>query len=472
MIRWLLRIGASVFYRQIEVVGQEHVPAEGGVLFAGNHPNSLLDPVLVIAFTGRVVRFAAKDTLFRSRVLRFFLDGVGAVPIARRADHAAGTLDNAGAFDRLMDVLAGGSAVGIFPEGLSHDEAHLSRLKTGAARLAFGAAARHPGAPLCVVPVGLTYVRRRRFRSRALIQLGPPIRVDGERLDTWRADERAAVQALTSDIEGGLRALTVNAEDWDTVRVLDGVRRLYQPARMPLEVRTELARRFNEVYPRVKEDPDVAATFAAVRAWLDRLREARLTDRDLQRAATGAPPPDGAERSALGPGDAARRLGHHALLLLVWLPLAIPGAVIHLPLALLAAWTGAALSPRKDVIATTKFVVGLVGMLLAFVAILVALLATWGPAVAGGAAVLLPLTGWATVQVIERGGAMRNALRTLVRLLRLGDEIDALRQERSRLEGEILQLVGRHLPAEMAPLFPDRATARAPSPEPGATSAP
>lgn len=444
MIRWLLRVGATVFYRQIEVVGQEHVPTTGGVLFAGNHPNSLLDPILVIAFAGRVVRFAAKDVLFRSRILRFFLDGVGAVPIARRADHTDGALDNAGAFDRLMDVLGEGAAVGIFPEGLSHDDAHLARLKTGAARLALGAAARHPGAPLHIVPVGLTYVRRRRFRSRVLIQLGEPIPVDGAHLAAWQADERAAVRALTDDVEAGLRALTVNAADWDTVRVLDGVRRLYQPERVPLEVRTELARRFNEVYPRVKDDPAVAATFEAVRAWLERLRECRLTDRDLRR------PP--------GAGAAAWRLAHHALLLLVWLPLAVPGAIVHLPLAALAAWTGGALSPRKDVIATTKFVVGLLGMLLAFVAVILTVLFAWGPLVAAAAAVLLPLSGWATVQVLERGAAARSVLRTFARLLRLGREVEMLRAQRARLEAEVLRLVGRHLPADMTPLFPDRAS--------------
>ena len=42
----------------------------------------------------------------------------------------------------MFDVLGDGGAIGIFPEGLSHDEAHLARLKTGAARLALGAPAR------------------------------------------------------------------------------------------------------------------------------------------------------------------------------------------------------------------------------------------------------------------------------------------------------------------------------------------
>jgi hypothetical protein len=46
------------------------VPKDGPVIFAGNHPNSLIDPVVIVVSCGRVVRFAAKDVLFRSRFLR------------------------------------------------------------------------------------------------------------------------------------------------------------------------------------------------------------------------------------------------------------------------------------------------------------------------------------------------------------------------------------------------------------------
>src|SRR5258706_8401097 len=71
----------------MEVVGLEHVPATGPVLFAGNHPNSLIDPILIITTCGRKVHFAAKDALFKGRLMRAVLRGLGAVPIKRRDDH-------------------------------------------------------------------------------------------------------------------------------------------------------------------------------------------------------------------------------------------------------------------------------------------------------------------------------------------------------------------------------------------------
>src|ERR1700735_4937501 len=87
VIAWLLRVATRVFFRQIEVVGLEHVPADGAVIFAGNHPNSLIDPVLIIATCGRKVHFAAKDALFKGRIMRWILGGLGAVPIKRKHDH-------------------------------------------------------------------------------------------------------------------------------------------------------------------------------------------------------------------------------------------------------------------------------------------------------------------------------------------------------------------------------------------------
>ena len=64
-VRAFLRLCIHVFFRRVEVVGLEHVPSNGAVLFFGNHPNSLLDPALITAFTPRRLSFIAKDTLFK-----------------------------------------------------------------------------------------------------------------------------------------------------------------------------------------------------------------------------------------------------------------------------------------------------------------------------------------------------------------------------------------------------------------------
>lgn len=437
LLRMLLRAALGVFFRRVEVVGRERVPADGPVVFCGNHPNSLLDPVVVIGTCGRVVSFAAKDVLFRSRLLRFFLVNMHAVPIRRKQDHG-GNVDNEATFEALFDVLGRGGAMGIFPEGLSHDDAHLARLKTGAARIALGAARR--GAAVRVVPCGLHYAHRKRFRSSALVQYGDPIAIDAAWLAAYAADDRAAVQSLTDELERRLRGLTVNADDWETVRVLDTVRRLYQPPNIRLEDRVELARRFNDVYPQVRERPDVRALYARARRYQDRLDDLGLADRDVQRDQR--------------PGEVAGRVLRHVLLALVWLPLAAIGGLVHFPLIFLIRLAGPRLAPRKDVVGTTKFLAGFLSILGAHATLSALAGWLWGWPWALLAAVTLPLSLYATLRVLDRWGHLKRTLAATSRLLRFRREVEGLRAERAALEADVVAAVDRLRPADLVPLFP------------------
>ena len=443
LFRALLRACLSVFFRQIAVVGREHVPreGEGAVLFVGNHRNSLLDPALVVTHSGRIVHFAAADVLFRVPLLAPFLAGLGAVPIARRADHADQAVDNSATFAALHNVLASGRAVGIFPEGLSHEGAKLARLKTGAARVALGFAERHPGQRLRIVPVGLSYFHPKRFRSRVLLRFGPVLELDGELVAAAADDPKEGARHLTGKIEAALRALTVNADDCGTIRVLDCVRRLYQPPGISLEDRVELARRFNDIYPKVRELPEVRALMQRVGAYQDRLDAAGLSDEDLRRK--------------LRRSEAPLRVLGHLVLVLGWGVLALPGVLIHAPVFVMAklAGAGAGLTSRRDVIATTKMLAGL------FVGLFVYSGATWlafreaGFRGAAAAAVAIVLTGKACVRVFDRAAAFRRAGLTTVRLVMLGREVRALVAERDALERLVHAAVAQHRPAELVPLF-------------------
>ena len=453
----LLRAAVFVFFRRVVVVGAaEHVPPRGPVLFVGNHPNSLIDPIILLVAVardvGRHVRFLAKDVLFRSPfgpVLR----ALGAVPVARRVDsddpHRAAetgapvSVDNAAAFSAMDEALAEGGAIGVFPEGLSHDEAQLQRLKTGAARIALAAVRSHPELPLRLVPCGLNYVSRRRFRSQVLVQFGPPIELEPAliaRAAVSPDEERGAVVELTARIDRALRALTINAPDWETLRMLDTARRLYQPPGIRLGERIELARRFAEAYPKIADDPEVIALAGRLREYEARLDAAGLGDRDLQRR--------------VGRAEALGRVARHLLLAVLWLPLALPGLFVHLPVALLARLAGARFSPRSDVTATTKLVVGIALSIVAYGAS-IALAARYASArLALAVAVLLPISGVALLVVLDRSRAVSRLLVTLTRLGALDRELAFLAAERASLETEVVRLVERFRPTHLVSMFP------------------
>jgi glycerol-3-phosphate O-acyltransferase/dihydroxyacetone phosphate acyltransferase len=451
ILTWFLRVVARVFFRQIEIVGLDNIPSTGGVLFAGNHPNSLIDPILIITTCGRRVHFAAKDALFKGRLMRAVLRGLGAVPIQRRDDRDGAprrevpvpaarpsepALGNEAAFDAMFAVLTSGGAIGIFPEGLSHDDSQLARLKTGAARLALGGAHRG-NRPIAIVPCGLTFIHPKRFRSRVLVQYGPPIAVTSD--GPPGAD---VVRALTDELDAALRRLTINAPDWDTVRALDTVRRLYQPLEISIGDRVELARRFNTHYPAVATDPRVAELMRRVRTYQVQLDELDLTDRELARD--------------LSSGEIAARMMRHLALLGLWIPLMVPGAPLYVPAVVFARLAGPRLTPRKDVIATTKLLVGMLLVLLSSAAAIAVLWWRAGLAVALVAAIVLTLSGIATLRVVDRVRLVRRAFGVLVRRLRFRREVAALRRERAELATEVIRVVSEVKPAELPALFPHR----------------
>ena len=109
------------------------------------------------------------------------------MPIYRRRD-GADTADNESMFEACHEVLAEGAHLLIFPEGEVHREPAMLPLKTGAARIALGAAADAGARGITIVPVGMVYDDKGRFRSQAAIHVGKPIEVD-DWVERYRADE-------------------------------------------------------------------------------------------------------------------------------------------------------------------------------------------------------------------------------------------------------------------------------------------
>lgn len=217
MLYALLRSVAGValrwFYRRIDVEGLERLPEHAPLLLVVNHPNALVDALLVGWSIPRRVTLTAKATLFENKALARFLAWLGVVPLVRASDvrgasdggAAADPGRNARAFGALRAVLGRGGAIVIFPEGITHDNPSLAPLRTGAARIALDARDEAHIHDLHIVPIGLTFERKDAPRTRVVVQIGHPIP-----LDEWQADADSAVIALTHEIESRLRAVTLN----------------------------------------------------------------------------------------------------------------------------------------------------------------------------------------------------------------------------------------------------------------------
>lgn len=209
LIKILVRVTTSVFFKRIVVTGAENLPEKGPLIIVANHPNTLMDPLLIAALAKQRIGFVANAGLFSNPLLVAFFRYFHVIPIYRRKDVAPGEKpDNTQAFAQCHAYLDQGGTFLIFPEGSSHYEINLREIKTGTARIALSY--DHPR-DLRIVPVALDYSDAIQFRGMLRVTVGAPIPVSAYAED-HRLDEEGAVDRLTAD----LRMALVEHLPWTT----------------------------------------------------------------------------------------------------------------------------------------------------------------------------------------------------------------------------------------------------------------
>lgn len=206
LFRLLANAALSLFFDRIEVEGEERVPRDGPLLVVANHTNGLVDGLLLAVVTPRGVSLTAKSALRRNPLLALTMWISDTVPLYRRQDDAGEVAKNADSFREIRRRLASGGAIAIFPEGVSHSDAALREFRTGAARIAFDFAEHDAGRGLRIVPAGLHYDAKQRFRSPVWVRFGEAVD-----FDEWRAsDPSRTPRELTHELEERIRAMTAN----------------------------------------------------------------------------------------------------------------------------------------------------------------------------------------------------------------------------------------------------------------------
>lgn len=187
------------------------VPPGGPILLVGNHTNGLIDGALLMGVTDRKVHFLVKYKLLRIPLLGPMIRRAGSIPVYRKKDKVD-TSKNVDAFEAVYKTLEAEGVIGIFPEGSSHSEPQLQGLKTGTARMALGAEDRN-GFRLGVriVPVGIHYTDRQRYRSGVSVWVGEPIDVRGF-ATSYAEDPWEACNQVTLRVAEALRTVTINTE--------------------------------------------------------------------------------------------------------------------------------------------------------------------------------------------------------------------------------------------------------------------
>ena len=367
------------------------VPERGPVLVVANHPNTLLDPIFVAWAAGRPMRFLAKAPLFRIPVLGWLVRGSGALPVYRRQDDPALTEKNEDTFLAVHEALAKGSAVALFPEGISHSQPELAPLRTGAARIALGAAAR-VGRSFPIIPVGLVFRQKDRFRSEAHAVVGDAIAWDD--LAARGPSDREAVAQLTARIERAMRGITLNLARWEDERVVRAAEAIWaaaQGADMSPGERIDRLQTAADVLARARASGDprwnaLARDLAAHARYLSILG---LRARDLEGPGTNV-------RGARIAGGRITLAGVGELILA-----AVATLLFWVPYRLTGALAGVVAQDRESV--STYRVLGGTLVFLAWIALLVIAAALWlGWFAAAGTLVLAPVIAVAGLHAAEQ----------------------------------------------------------------------
>ena len=183
-----------------DVSGSEHVPLVGGAVMAINHTG-----YMDFTFAGlgahprqRLVRFMAKEAIFKNPVAGPLMRGMKHIPVDREAGAAS--------YSAAVTALRAGEIVGVFPEATMSPSLELLPFKQGAARMAIDA-----GVPILPTILWgsqrvITYHHRKPLRQRRLpitITIGEPI--------VLAEDE--GVAAATRHLRSVMGQMLVNAQD-------------------------------------------------------------------------------------------------------------------------------------------------------------------------------------------------------------------------------------------------------------------
>jgi len=180
-----------------KVEGRENIPLNGPLILITNHVN-LFDPFFLIFSFPRWINFMAKEELFRSPFLRFWLRWAGAVSINREGK----VREKQKILKSAREALEMGLIVGMFPEGGRSYDGKLRKGKPGSAVIA-----SKTDTPL--LPVGIIGTDKIKGtswlwkRPRIVVNIGKPFKLSS----TSGRMTRSQMQLLTTQMMREIAAL-------------------------------------------------------------------------------------------------------------------------------------------------------------------------------------------------------------------------------------------------------------------------
>lgn len=206
ILRWLVKLALFFFYKKIEITGKEHLECNGPLLVVANHPNTLMDPLIIASLLKQRTGFVAKSGLFKNKFLAKIFGLLHMIPIYRKSDlKPEQAPDNRSSFLMCHRYLNKKGTILIFPEGTSYNELKLREIKTGTARIALSFEGdKALEEDLKILPIAIDYSNAILFNSHVSVRVSEPICVSHFKSDHENLDSITQVKRLTQLISDRL----------------------------------------------------------------------------------------------------------------------------------------------------------------------------------------------------------------------------------------------------------------------------
>jgi 1-acyl-sn-glycerol-3-phosphate acyltransferase len=180
-----------------KVEGRENVPLTGPLILVANHVH-VVDPIFLVFAFPRWITFVAKEELFHSRFLGFWLRWAGSLPLQRDGK----VREKQRILEDVRKALEEGVILGMFPEGARSHDGKLRKGKPGSAVIA-----SKTDVPL--LPVGIAGTDKVHGigwlwkRPRIVVRVGKPFNLP----PTNNKISKSQMQLLTAQLMGEIAAL-------------------------------------------------------------------------------------------------------------------------------------------------------------------------------------------------------------------------------------------------------------------------
>lgn len=209
------RIAFKVYFKRIRIMGRKDIPHPCPTIVSPNHPNTMMDPVLMASFVPGWMYFLANYGLFKTPLTNFLMSQVFfSIPVQRVKDVKKGqSPNNLTTIKRCCKVLKEGGTFFMGAEASSFSYRRIRPLKDGVARIALTAAKRKKfKSGIIILPIGTNYSKPNQFKSEIIIKIGQPIHLDNYK-DAFKKNKIETIDRIMNDIRTQLEKLTIHTHD-------------------------------------------------------------------------------------------------------------------------------------------------------------------------------------------------------------------------------------------------------------------